>query len=345
MTGRAFDGRVIDAVIDPDQQAIIPDVSGNDVNGRGEPEVRSPTPIYWQDPRTLAHGAMQMWMLEKTRQDVPEIAEMQHGLGGRGSNRRTDISDTKADSTAEAFAEAAKAFALANESDQVGIARMRPEWVYEGMDLDLPWVIVIAVAMDHAQLATAPDPPSVVEVMRQYNRGTRAARALADWIRGQGYDAHPHGGPTGGPMTLVPAALQAGLGELGKHGSIINRTLGASFRLAGVVTDMPLVADVPDSFGVDDFCMNCRVCEQACPPDAISADKQLVRGVTKWYVDFDKCAPYFNQTYGCGICIAVCPWSRPEVGPKLLQKMLRRLGNRRVGDGPADQHGVSDPQD
>ena len=27
----------------------------------------------------------------------------------------------------------------------------------------------------------------------------------------------------------------------------------------------------------------------------------------KWYVDFDKCIPYFAETSGCAICIAVCP--------------------------------------
>ena len=326
MTGRAYDGRVLDASIDPDQQAIIPDVSGNDVNGLGEAEVRSPTPIYWQDPRTLAHGAMQMWMLQKTRQDVPEVAEMETGLGGRGSKRRVPIAEQKTADTPADLTAAAKAFALAHEADQAGVAVMRPEWVYEGFASTLPNIVVLAVRMDHAELATAPDAPSVVEVMRQYNRGTRAARTLADWIRARGYDAEPHGGPTGGPMTLIPAALKAGLGELGKHGSIINRHLGSSFRLAGVLTDMPLVADAPDHFGVDDFCKNCRVCERACPPDAIAPRKQTVRGVEKWYVDFDRCAPYFNQTYGCGICIAVCPWSRPETGPNLLQKMLRRLG-------------------
>ncbi len=325
MTGRSYDGSVLEAVIEESQKAIIPDVSGNDVNGLGETEVRRPTPIYWQDPRKLAHGAMQMWMLERTRQDVPEVAEMEMGLGGRGPRNRAQIADQKSAQSAAGLTEAAKAFALSHETDQVGIADMRPEWVYEGMQLDLPHILVLAVQMDHAELATAPEPPSVVEVMRQYNRGTRASRALADWIRQQGYRAEPHCGPTGGPMTLIPAALQAGLGELGKHGSIINRTLGSSFRLAGVVTDMPLIADSPDSFGADDFCQNCRVCETACPPDAISPAKQTVRGVEKWYVDFDRCAPYFNQTYGCGICIAVCPWSRPEVGPTLLQKMLRRL--------------------
>jgi epoxyqueuosine reductase QueG len=50
----------------------------------------------------------------------------------------------------------------------------------------------------------------------------------------------------------------------------------------------------------------------------------MVRGVEKWYVDFDKCIPYFNETHGCGICIAVCPWSRPGTAPRLAEKMLRR---------------------
>jgi epoxyqueuosine reductase len=47
--------------------------------------------------------------------------------------------------------------------------------------------------------------------------------------------------------------------------------------------------------------------------------KSLVCGSGKWYVDFDKCLPYFNQTMGCGICIAVCP-SRSGVARNLVAK-------------------------
>ena len=111
---------------------------------------------------------------------------------------------------------------------------------------------------------------------------------------------------------------------MGKHGSIINRQLGSSLRLAGVTTDLPLIADAPDVFGADDFCLSCQICTNACPPDAIFRDKQTVRGEEKWYVDFDKCMPYFAQQWGCGICIAVCPWSRPGTAPKLAEKMSRR---------------------
>ena len=52
----------------------------------------------------------------------------------------------------------------------------------------------------------------------------------------------------------------------------------------------------------------CARSESACPHEAITSTKQMVRGVEKWYVDFERCLPFFNQTHGCAICIAVCPW-------------------------------------
>ena len=49
-----------------------------------------------------------------------------------------------------------------------------------------------------------------------------------------------------------------------------------------------------------------------------------MRGERRWYVDFDKCLPYFNENMGCAICLAVCPFSRPEVGARLVQKLALR---------------------
>ena len=103
----------------------------------------------------------------------------------------------------------------------------------------------------------------------------------------------------------------AGLGQLGKHCSLIIKEHGSNFRLAAVLTDLPLATDAPVDIGVDELCTSCRRCTLDCPPDAIVDDKQIVRGVEKWYVDFDKCIPYFAMTEGCGICIEVCPWSEP----------------------------------
>jgi epoxyqueuosine reductase QueG len=88
--------------------------------------------------------------------------------------------------------------------------------------------------------------------------------------------------------------------------------------------DPSLVADQADEFDADTFCAGCRVCTDACPPGAISPDMDLVRGTHEWYVDFDRCLPYFASTYGGAICLAVCPWSKPGAAPRLAENMLRK---------------------
>jgi ferredoxin len=305
-----------------DIRALFPaGVSGNDINGRGERAARPPRYIMWTRPDRIAHGRVQ--------EHVNRSYEAHPLLKGAfaGADRRAkpaSIAPVKAAGTPAEWTARIKEFALAHEADIVGVARVDPAWLFEGMEVHGAWVVVLGVVMAHDALSRAPEPEAAAEVAAQYNRGTRAAKALANFIRGQGYDAEGHGGPGAGPIQLIPAALAAGLGELGKHGSIINRVHGASFRLAGVVTELPLVPDAPANFGADDFCLSCQVCTNACPPAAIADAKQWVRGVEKWYIDFDKCMPFFASTHGCGICIAVCPWSKPGTAPRLAEKMLRR---------------------
>ncbi|HJM61369.1 MAG TPA: reductive dehalogenase domain-containing protein [Alphaproteobacteria bacterium] len=257
-----------------EQQDLFPDISGNTINGLGEQAPRRPTPVYWHSPKRIAHGALQAWMLKQTQKHVPEVMALDRTLGGRGPGERAARATQLVERSPEDWRATVEDFALAHEADMVGVTALRQDWVFEGYEADQPWIIVLAVAMDHGQLVTAPEPPSVIEVMHQYNRGTRASRALADWIMGQGYDAIPHGGPQAGPMLLIPPALECGFGELGKHGSLINRRYGSSFRLAGVLTDLPLTADNPDSFGADEFCRHCRLCREACPSNAIFGNKQ-----------------------------------------------------------------------
>lgn len=313
----------------PELLRLFPDISGNEINGLGVSEKVRPRHVYWHRPEQLAHGALQAWMIARFAQ-IPELRDVTSQFGGRGP-KPEPIADRRREAAPADWADAVKAFARENEADLVGIAAMDPLWVYDGYTISEPWIVMLGIAMDHGRLATAPTLEATIEVQAQYNRGARAARALSNWIRRQGWSATPHAGPMAGAVNLIPAALAAGLGELGKHGSIINDELGSSFRLAGVVTDLPLIADRPRVFGADDFCLNCRVCSDACPPAAIFETKQVVRGERKWYVDFDKCLPYFNETLGCGICIAVCPWSRPGVAPNLADKMARRRRRRESG--------------
>jgi epoxyqueuosine reductase QueG len=162
------------------------------------------------------------------------------------------------------------------------------------------------------------------EVKEQYDRGTNAAQKLAEWMRQMGWGGVSHGGPIAGPVLMIPHAIEAGLGEPGKHGSMINKRYGSSFRLANVLTDLPLVPGEKEIFGADDFCQNCQLCTRVCPVDAINPEKVMVRGEVKWYVDFDKCLLFFVEHKSCAMCLPSCPWSRPGVADKLLLKMAKR---------------------
>jgi len=318
-----------------DQLALFPEISGNTINGLGENTRRRPSPLYWFDPETIAHGKLQKYFYENAGRLMHLRKETSADVDKRGTETPVDIADDIQQDSAENWSKRIKAFALANESDLVGITRVRDEWIYEGHEVNERWIIIVGVAMDQRELAKGPpraeDVSSADEVSKQYNRAARASRALANWIRGKGWLAVARPGPMAGDITTIPAAIAAGLGQLGKHGSIINDVYGASFRLASITTDLPLVADSPRDIGVDDFCTRCQVCSNACPPDAIFPEKQRVRGELKWYVNFDKCIPFFNDTLGCGICIAECPWSLPGVAPSLTQKMLRRRERKKPG--------------
>ena len=76
-----------------------------------------------------------------------------------------------------------------------------------------------------------------------------------------------------------------------------------------------------------------HLARQQVPPqsgkvDAWPCERPLVyRGnkwLDKWFVDFDKCIPYFGEALGRAICLAKCPWSTPGRAPKIMQKMLNR---------------------
>ncbi len=231
--------------------------------------------------------------------------------------------------TAVQWTDMAREFALANEADLFGTTTLKEQYLVEGYAIEgQPNVIMMGFSHNYDNLKQAPgsatNGASAAEVGRQYARCTRASYALANWIRRQGFNAKPFPGPRADALLLIPAAIDAGLGELGKHGSLINRTYGSNLRLAGVTTDMPISVAQRDNFGADDFCLNCRICEDACPPDAITENKQWVRGEERWYVDFDKCIPFFAENAGCAVCIAVCPWARPGVADNLVAKMTRR---------------------
>ena len=312
-----------DWVPSADQMSHWPDISGNTINGLGETEVRRPTPILWHPTEMVAHGAVQTWFWAQGPND-PEVTAVRAERQRVINTPDAPIADVRREITpAEAVSRITET-ARASGADIVGFVQPRSEWVFEGYEFDYPWMVMLGVGMDPEQIKKAPEVAAAVEVASTYTQGWVVAREVSNWIRSQGWRATPHSGPDAGAVLSIPAALEAGFGQLGKHGSIISRELGSSFRLAAVFTDLPLVPSAPVDIGVDDFCQICKRCVDDCPPGAIIHEKQLVRGEMKWYVDFDKCTPYFAEHHGCAVCIGVCPWTAPGRAPMLSERMLRR---------------------
>ncbi len=304
-------------------------VSGNPINGLGEKTLRRPSPFFWHPPEHHPYGDLQVVARQSSRA-CPDSGPA--FMAAYSYPELIPVAEEENAASAEQLSADATAFALSHQADAVGIAAMDPLYVFEGYTVDEPWVIVLGLAHNYERLKEVPSDETngvgVVDIGDQYAKGTRSSYALANWIRSQGYTANPYPGPSASALVLIPPAIAAGLGELGKHGSLISPKFGSGVRLAGVTTNMPLVATGPSRFGADDFCSTCQVCTRACPPGAISKEKQMVRGVERWYVDFDKCIPYFAETASCGICIAECPWTRPDVRPKLLATMARRMADK-----------------
>jgi Pyruvate/2-oxoacid:ferredoxin oxidoreductase delta subunit len=301
--------------------------SGNPINGLGETAQRRPSPFFWH-PATM-HPFEDLQIAARSQMSKCPGYDAAFAPA-RAHPPLVPVAANRSDASPEEFTQAVSEFALSHEADDIGITPMDPLYVFEGYSIEEPTVIMLAVGHNYERLKQVPSDETngigICDVGDQYARGTRSSFALANWIRSQGYNARAYPGPSADALLLIPAAVASGLGELGKHGSMISRKFGAGVRLAGVTTDMPLVTTKAEPFGADEFCKNCQVCTRACPPGAISEQKQMVRGIERWFVDFDKCIPAFTELSGCAICIADCPWTRPSARPKLLATMVRRLG-------------------
>jgi Pyruvate/2-oxoacid:ferredoxin oxidoreductase delta subunit len=223
----------------------------------------------------------------------------------------------------EALTRQIKDYTIELGADDVGIADYDPSFTFSDREI-LPHnrVIAFALGMKYDLMADI-GPRSQEEVHRVYFKMLDIGVRLAQYIASFGYSATAHS--NAGELAHIPYAYLAGLGELGKHGSLISPKLGSSLRLALVSTDVPLIVDGPQDFGIDDICSHCNVCTRYCPADAIKPDKETVAGVTRWYVDTPACFPVFQQLWGCKICLAVCPFNGRSVTNKESYKDIARV--------------------
>ena len=230
----------------------------------------------------------------------------------------------------------------------VGITEIDERWIYtrqfnrkEGSssDLILPeglkYAIILIMPMDYELGKTFPAAVSGATTGLGYASSLNCANSMAQFIVNLGYKAVASLNDT---TQSIPMAIQAGMGEYGRHGLLISRKFGPNVRIAKVLTDLPLDSDQPIEFGVKEFCEKCRKCADACPAKAIAAERPQSEApnfsshesITKWTVNAEKCFKFWvNSNSDCAICIRVCPYNKDyskwynRLGIKLANSPLR----------------------
>ncbi len=188
--------------------------------------------------------------------------------------------------------------------------------------------IAFAIQMNFDEMKRL-GPLSQMEVHRVYYRLSDVSVRMAQFIRSFGY--HAVGYPNEGDVLFIPVAWKAGLGELGRHGSLITKKYGPSVRLGVVTTEMPLaVESTPAHYGFDDLCLRCNACTNFCPGGAIIPKKQEVFGTLRWHVDTPACRPYFEDYEGCKVCLTVCPVNAQTESAAQYKSLMKGLMHRKI---------------
>ena len=232
-------------------------------------------------------------------------------------------------------------------ADLVGIARFDKRWSYTEffsmktlgpkkteLDEDISNVIVIGQSMDSHLIDTAPSALSGAATGMGYSQDALVLLTLSQFIRNLGYRAVPSMNDS---ALAIPYAVQAGLGEYGKHGLVITPEFGSSVRFGKIFTDMPLTPDKPVRFGVKEMCQTCKACSKACPskaipdkePSPVIFNRSNVSGITKWTIDGEACFSYWAKiNTDCAVCIRVCPFTRDYT--KIRNRAWLKLAGSRL---------------
>lgn len=174
-------------------------------------------------------------------------------------------------------------------------------------------VVLLDQGFETMEGASGDDWISASQSMRGYMHGSLICGVVAEHIRGLGWSARVHS-VVEQDVLHIPLILNAGLGELSRIGELVlNPYVGPRFKSAIITTDMPLNADQPIDFGLQDFCSQCRKCARECPCQAIPyGDKIMFNGYEIWKPDVQKCAKYRITNPGgaaCGRCMKTCPFN------------------------------------
>ena len=201
---------------------------------------------------------------------------------------------------------------------------------------NLPCAVGFAVALAPDIVAGIKDGPTA-EYHAEYERVNtllgELSLATAQLIRSHGFVAVSSAATNEGidpetHSTELPhktVGTLAGFGWIGKCALLVGEQFGSAIRLNRVLTDAPLPTGVPVS---ESRCRDCRACVDACPGLAATGDNWTCDKRREDFFDAFACRRVARETARrrtgisdtfCGICIAVCPWTRNYINRSTQQ--------------------------
>jgi ferredoxin len=216
-------------------------------------------------------------------------------------------------------------------ADVVGITYLDQAYVYShrakadpaagakvGDPIDLPhkYAICLGFESDYEKFLTNNSRISDAEYGLGNLHTIQPTFLIAAYIREMGYPARAHYYGRG-EVNPIPLAVNAGLGELGRHGMLIHEDYGSRLHLAVVTTDLPMDVDQPVDIGVEEVCKYCKKCARTCPSHSIGfGGKEIHNGVERYRINVDTCYKYRLASRGrwsnCVMCVTSCCYNKPK---------------------------------
>ncbi|MBU4200988.1 MAG: tRNA epoxyqueuosine(34) reductase QueG [Verrucomicrobia bacterium] len=209
------------------------------------------------------------------------------------------------------------------------------EWLARGYAGDMAYLARNEVLRSHPSLL-APYVKSVIVAAARYPSASRSdpwsnytlgkdyhdilcgkLKELAESIRGQvSVPLLSRVCVDTAPLLEREWACRAGLGWIGRQGSLVHPEFGCCLFLGELLVNLELEASPP----ISDRCGACRLCVEACPTGAIQSDG---------FVDARRCVSYLTiehkgeipvalrpllgvSLFGCDRCTKVCPRNRTD---------------------------------
>ena len=216
-------------------------------------------------------------------------------------------------------------------ADVVGITHLDQAYVYShrargnpavgekaGDPIHLPhrFAICLGFESDYEKFLTNNSRISDAEYSLGNVNSLQPTFLLAAYIREMGYPARTH---SFGRFEVnpIPLAVNAGLGELGRHGMLIHEEYGSRLHLSVVTTDLPMAVDQPVDIGAEDVCKYCMKCARTCPSHSIPfGGKEIHNGVERYRINVDTCYKCRLGSRGewanCVICVSSCCYNKPK---------------------------------